>query len=153
MKKVKLPDTIDVSYHTLKITLLDPTVALEVGDQQGSYDVRGQNIFLDSAIIEDSGARAVSLVLHETYHACWYIFNLDKAEEERAVDSFANFTTELLIRNVQLRNWINQELARLVFDIETDGLFDDVSKVHCIVLKDLDTKEVITKIKSNATSG
>ena len=29
MKKVKLPDTIDVSYHTLKITLLDPTVALE----------------------------------------------------------------------------------------------------------------------------
>ena len=37
---------------------------------------------------------------------------------------------------------------RLVFDIETDGLFDDVSKVHCIVLKDLDTKEVITpKIK------
>ena len=38
MKKVKLPDTINVSYHTLKITLLDPTVALEVGDQQGSYD-------------------------------------------------------------------------------------------------------------------
>ena len=38
---------------------------------------------------------------------------------------------------------------RLVFDIETDGLFDDVSKVHCIVLKDLDTKEVITpKLKA-----
>ena len=39
-------------------------------------------------------------------------------------------------------------VMRLVFDIETDGLFDDVSKVHCIVLKDLDTKEVIKpKIK------
>ena len=62
MKKYKLPDTIDVSYHTLKITMLDPTVALEVGDQQGSYDARGQNIFLDSAIIEEGGARAVSLV-------------------------------------------------------------------------------------------
>ena len=111
MKKYKLPDTIKVSYHTLKITMLDPVVALEVGDQQGSYDARGQNIFLDSAIIEEGGARAVSLVLHETYHACWYIFNLDKAEEERAVDSFANFTTELLKRNVQLRNWINQELC------------------------------------------
>ena len=37
---------------------------------------------------------------------------------------------------------------RLVFDIETDGLLPDVSKVHCIVLKDLDTNEVITtKIK------
>ena len=33
---------------------------------------------------------------------------------------------------------------RLVFDIETDGLLPDVSKVHCIVLKDLDTNEVIT---------
>ena len=37
---------------------------------------------------------------------------------------------------------------RLVFDIETDGLLPDVTKVHCIVLKDLDTNEVITpKIK------
>ena len=37
---------------------------------------------------------------------------------------------------------------RLVFDIETDGLLPDVSKVHCIVLKDLDTNEIITpKIK------
>ena len=41
---------------------------------------------------------------------------------------------------------------RLVFDIETDGLFDDVSKVHCIVLKDLDTKEVITpKLKKQCS--
>ena len=110
MKKVKLPDTIDVSYHTLKVRLLEPDVALEVGDQQGSYDARGQNIFLDRGIIDEGGARSASLVLHECYHACWYIFNLDKAEEERAVDSFANFTTELLRRNSQLRNWINQEL-------------------------------------------
>lgn len=37
---------------------------------------------------------------------------------------------------------------RLVFDIETDGLLEDVTKVHCIVLKDLDTNEIITaKIK------
>ena len=37
---------------------------------------------------------------------------------------------------------------RLVFDIETDGLLPDVNKVHCIVLKDLDTNEIITpKIK------
>tara|TARA_B100001996_G_scaffold201803_1_gene154502 strand:+ start:10146 stop:10484 length:339 start_codon:yes stop_codon:yes gene_type:complete len=111
MKKVKLPDTIDVSYHNLKVKLLDSQVALEVGDQQGSYDARGQTIFLDSGIIEEGGARACSLVLHETYHACWYIFNLDKAEEERAVDSFANFTTELLKRNKQLRDWINQEIC------------------------------------------
>jgi DNA polymerase-1 len=36
---------------------------------------------------------------------------------------------------------------RFVFDLETDGLLDDVSKVHCIVLKNIDNQEVIvTKI-------
>jgi len=32
---------------------------------------------------------------------------------------------------------------RLVFDIETDGLLPDVTKAHCIVLKDIDTNEII----------
>ena len=32
---------------------------------------------------------------------------------------------------------------RLVFDIETDGLLEEVSKVHCIIIKNLDTNEVI----------
>ena len=32
---------------------------------------------------------------------------------------------------------------RYVFDIETDGFLDVVSKVHCIVLKDIDTNEVL----------
>lgn len=31
---------------------------------------------------------------------------------------------------------------RLVIDIETDGLVDAMTKVHCIVAKDIDTKEV-----------
>ena len=30
----------------------------------------------------------------------------------------------------------------LIFDIETDGLLDDVTKVHCLVMKDTDTGEV-----------
>ena len=111
MKKVKFPDTIDVSYHTLQIVLLEPDIALEVGDQQGSYASREQKIYLDRSLIEEGGARGVSLALHETYHACWYIYNCDKGEEERVVDSFANFTTELLRRNNQFRNWINQELC------------------------------------------
>ena len=113
IKKVKLPETIDVSYHTLKVKLLDSDVALEVGDQQGSYDARGQTIYLDRGIIEEGGARGVSLILHECGHACWYIFNLDKdkSEEERTVDSFANFYTELLRRNKQLRDWINENVC------------------------------------------
>ena len=30
---------------------------------------------------------------------------------------------------------------RYIFDLETDGLLDDVTKIHCVVLKDIDTGE------------
>ena len=33
---------------------------------------------------------------------------------------------------------------RLVFDIETDGLLRGLSKIHCIVARDLDTDEEYT---------
>ena len=33
---------------------------------------------------------------------------------------------------------------RLVFDIETDGLLDTLTQIHCIVLKDIDTNEVFS---------
>jgi len=33
-------------------------------------------------------------------------------------------------------------MSSYVFDIETDGLLDDVSKIHCLVLKDIDTQEI-----------
>lgn len=110
MKKVKLPDAIDVSYHTLKVVLLEPDIALEVGDQQGSYSAREQKIYLDRSIIEEGGDRALSLLLHEVGHAIFYIFNLVAAEEERAVDSFANGYTEIFKRNPKLLNWITQQV-------------------------------------------
>jgi DNA polymerase I-like protein with 3'-5' exonuclease and polymerase domains len=34
--------------------------------------------------------------------------------------------------------------VRLVFDIETDGLLDTLTQIHCIVLKDIDTNEVFS---------
>ena len=34
-------------------------------------------------------------------------------------------------------------MPRYIFDLETDGLLDDVTKVHCIVLKDIDTGEAL----------
>lgn len=33
---------------------------------------------------------------------------------------------------------------RLLFDIETDGLLPEMTKIHCVVIKDLDTGEVST---------
>ena len=35
-------------------------------------------------------------------------------------------------------------MSKYCFDIETDNLLEDCTKVHCIVLKDIDTKEVLT---------
>ena len=32
---------------------------------------------------------------------------------------------------------------KYVFDIETDGFLNQATKVHCIVLKDIDTNEII----------
>jgi len=40
-------------------------------------------------------------------------------------------------------------MTRLLFDIETDGLLDTMSKIHCIVTKDMDTNEIKTYYESN----
>ena len=33
-------------------------------------------------------------------------------------------------------------MSRLAFDIETNGLLDETTKIHCIVAIDIDTREV-----------
>ena len=35
-------------------------------------------------------------------------------------------------------------MSKYCFDIETDNLLEDCTKVHCIVLKDIDTEKVLT---------
>jgi DNA polymerase I len=37
--------------------------------------------------------------------------------------------------------------VRYIFDIETDGLLEDVTKIHCLVLKDIDTGKVQTFVQ------
>jgi DNA polymerase I len=38
-------------------------------------------------------------------------------------------------------------VSRYIFDIETDGLLDAVTKIHCLVLKNIDTGEVQTFVQ------
>ena len=33
-------------------------------------------------------------------------------------------------------------MTTYVFDIETDGLLDEVSKIHCIVMADMETRKI-----------
>ncbi len=42
--------------------------------------------------------------------------------------------------------------SRYIYDIETDGLLDQVTQVHCLVLRDLDTREVSSYVNSKYTS-
>jgi len=39
---------------------------------------------------------------------------------------------------------------KYIFDIETDGLLDDVTQIHCIVLKDINTNEMLLLRKEDA---
>jgi DNA polymerase-1 len=41
----------------------------------------------------------------------------------------------------------------LIFDLETDGLLDEVSKIHCLIIKDTETGEVFTYTKDNIEEG
>ena len=40
-------------------------------------------------------------------------------------------------------------MSSYVFDIETNGLLDDVSQLHCLVLKDIDTNEITSYTRDN----
>ncbi len=43
-------------------------------------------------------------------------------------------------------------MKKLVFDLETDGLLEEVSRIHCLVIKDLETGEVFS-CKGGDTTG
>jgi DNA polymerase-1 len=38
---------------------------------------------------------------------------------------------------------VERDSVALIFDLETDGLLDEVTKIHCLVIKDTETGEVI----------
>jgi hypothetical protein len=37
---------------------------------------------------------------------------------------------------------VERDGVRYIFDIETDGLLEQVTKIHCLVLRDIDTGRV-----------
>ena len=39
---------------------------------------------------------------------------------------------------------------RYIFDLETDGFLENVTTIHCIVLKDIDTNEILLLTKEEA---
>jgi len=110
MTPVKFPKRIHLSYFTIEVKYLETQIAQEIGEQQGSFHARDLVIFVDEQIIEQGGTRAVSLIIHELFHAVYYDKSLNDAGEEVTVNSFANGIVELLTRNPQFAKWVNENV-------------------------------------------
>ena len=108
---VQLPTKIKLNHSEITIKKIESGVALDMGDQQGSYSSRTNTIYLDKEQLE--GAAGVDLVFHELAHAISYQYNFEKnTTEEHIVNSMATGYTEILKRNPLLHKWIMKELGK-----------------------------------------
>ncbi len=107
---MKFPKEIKLGCFTIKIKILDSSLAYEVAEQQGSYLEKTNTIYLSEDIFDDA-ERAVHVVFHELCHAIYSQYSLKDKDEETVVNSFANGITELLTRT-QLLQLINHKVKR-----------------------------------------
>ena len=108
---IKLPTKIKLNHSEITIKLIESGVALDMGDQQGSYSSRTNTIYLDKEQLE--GAAGVDLILHELGHCIAYQYNFEKNNnEEHTVNSMATGYTEIFKRNPLLLQWIQKELGK-----------------------------------------
>ena len=114
MGDIKFPKQVTIGAFKIKLILIDPDIATEVGEMQGCYLQKPPaKIVLDETIIKAGGADAVNLVLHELGHAAYYQYMLEGKDEETVVNSIANFYTELFFRKGnKLKDWILNEIKR-----------------------------------------
>ena len=106
-----LPKRVQLGHNTIQLKTIESGVALDIGDQQGSYSYRANIIYLDEERLE--GSQGVELLLHEIGHAIFYQYNLEKTkEEESIVNAMSQGYTEILKRNPLLLKWIIQELGK-----------------------------------------
>ena len=107
---LKLPNKIKLNHSEITLKLIESGVALDLGDQQGSYSYRTNTIYLDEEQLQ--GTQWVDLLMHELGHAIAYQYNLEKHNsEEHVVNSMATGYTEVFKRNPLLLKWINKELG------------------------------------------
>ena len=107
---LKLQKKVKLNHVEITLKLIESGVALDMGDQQGSYSYRTNTIYLDEEQLE--GTAGVDLLLHELGHAIAYQYGIEKNNtEEHVVTSMATGYTEIFKRNPLLLKWVNQELG------------------------------------------
>ena len=105
------PKNVLLGHNTIQLKTIASGVALDMGDQQGSYSYRTNTIYLDEDQLQ--GASGVDLILHEIGHAIAYQYRISEVkDEEHTVNSMASGYTEIFKRNPLLLKWIIKELGK-----------------------------------------
>ena len=105
MKKVELPEFINLSHYRIQIIQINNDISYELAEQQGSFHSREMKIYVDETIIERGGSIAVDLVKHELLHAIYYVRQLEGKNEEDTVNGMATHYTEIEKNNPDYVRW------------------------------------------------
>lgn len=106
----KLPKHVTIGPFSVELICAPHHFMHEVGESQGTFIPNPPyKIYLDKEMIEQGGADAVNVVLHECMHVAYYQYQLKDRDEETVVNSFGNFITELLCRS-ELKDWLRENM-------------------------------------------
>lgn len=103
VRRVRLPQSIQVSYQNIGITVGETKGEDKDEVLLGYYDPDNHRIHVKS---KQKWEEESNTLLHELFHAIYHCYNLDKkSDEEKIVRGFANGMMEVMSRNPQLRKY------------------------------------------------
>lgn len=103
-----LPKSVRVGPHVIAITDLP---AEEAAQSYGQFSEGSLEIELASTYA--AGSLAVDTVLHEIFHAIWFVASLKgETSEERIVSSFGTFFAQVMRDNPKLIAWLQETVKK-----------------------------------------
>ena len=109
-KNKRLPKFVTIGPFKVELIVAPPEVMYEMGDAQGMFVQKPPyKIYLDQEMIEEGGADAFNVVVHECMHVAFYQYNMKDKDEEHMVNSFGNFMTELFCKS-ELKDWLRENM-------------------------------------------
>ena len=109
-KNKRLPKFVTIGPFKVELIVAPHEVMYEMGDAQGMFVQKPPyKIYLDEEMIEEGGADAFNVVVHECMHVAFYQYNMKDKDEEHIVNSFGNFVTELFCKS-ELKDWLRENM-------------------------------------------
>lgn len=109
-KSKKLPKFVTIGPFKVELICAPHEMIYEMGEAQGMFIQKPPyKIYLDKEMIEEGGADAFNLVVHECMHVAFYQYNMKDKDEEHIVNSFGNFLAELFCKS-ELKDWLRENM-------------------------------------------